>query len=105
MCDVYQLCRMEDVEYDLCPGRGTAKSGECPANSAKPSPKFFLSNTHPAPNSNQRSTEGPAGTYKIGPIRFDQPYQWTVRFHLYEECSELLATSPHGHVAFYVWVP
>lgn len=83
----------------------TRKIDGMPATGAKTSLEVFLANTHPAPNSNQRSTEGPAGTYKIGPIRFDQPYQWTVRFHLYEECSELLATSPHGHVAFYVWVP
>src|SRR6266852_324596 len=83
----------------------TRKIDGMPATGAKTSLEVFLSNTHPAPNSNQRSTEGPAGTYKIGPIRFDQPYQWTVRFHLYEECSELLATSPHGHVAFHVWVP
>lgn len=83
----------------------TRKIDGMPAAGARTSLEVFLSNTHPAPNSNQRSTESPAGTYRIGPIRFDQAGQWTVRFHLYEECSELLDTSPHGHVAFYIWVP
>ncbi len=83
----------------------TRKTDGAPAAGAKTSLEVFLSDTHPAPNSNQRSTEGPAGTYAIGPVRFDAAGQWTVRFHLYEECSELLDTSPHGHVAFYIWVP
>ena len=46
-----------------------------------------------------------AGKHKIGPIHFDAAGQWTIRFHIYEECSELLETSPHGHVAFYIAVP
>src|SRR5260221_252812 len=83
----------------------TRKIDGMPTTGAKTSLEVFLSDTHPAPNSNQRSTESPAGTYKIGPIRFDQAGQWTVRFHLYEECSALLDTSPHGHAAFYLWVP
>jgi len=83
----------------------TRKTDGAPAAGAKTSLEVFLSDTHPAPNSNQRSTEGPPGTYRIGPVRFDAAGQWTTRFHLYEECSELLDTSPHGHVAFYIWVP
>jgi len=30
---------------------------------------------------------------------------WTVRFHLFEECSDAPADSPHGHGAFFFTVP
>jgi len=92
----------QDVTFTAVAKR---KTDGMAAAGAKTSLEVFLNDTHPAPNSGQRSTEAPAGTYNIGPIRFDQPGQWTVRFHLYEECSELLRTSPHGHVAFYISVP
>src|SRR5579883_813456 len=45
--------------------------------------------------------EGPPGTYK-GPVYFDQPGQWTVRFHFFENCFDVLETSPHGHAAYHV---
>ncbi len=92
----------QDVSFTAI---ATRKTDGAPAGAAKVSLEVFLSDTHPAPNSNQSTTEGPAGTYKIAPVRFDQAGRWTVRFHLYEECSELLDTSPHGHAAFYIDVP
>ena len=49
-------------------------------------------------------TEGPPGTY-VGPVYFDQPGQWTVRFHFFEVCLDGLADSPHGHAAFHITVP
>ncbi|MEP7122246.1 MAG: hypothetical protein ABJE95_15100 [Byssovorax sp.] len=67
--------------------------------------EVFLNDTHPAPNSDAKVTESPTGTYKIGPIRFDAAGKWTVRFHVHEDCSDLSADSPHGHVAFFVNVP
>jgi hypothetical protein len=57
--------------------------------------------THPAVGSEFKLTEGPAGTYS-GKIAFDQAAQWTVRFHIHEECADLLPDSPHGHAAFFV---
>jgi hypothetical protein len=57
--------------------------------------------THPAPGSEFTLTEGPAGTYS-GKVVFDQAGQWTVRFHIHEECADLLADSPHGHAAFFI---
>jgi hypothetical protein len=45
------------------------------------------------------------GVYKVGPLPFDAPGTWTVRFHLYEECSDNPEDSPHGHAAFFVNVP
>ena len=83
----------------------TRKTDGMPAPVAKTSLEVFLNDMHPAPNSGQKSTENPAGTYRIGPIHFDAAGQWRIRFHIYEECSELLETSPHGHVAFYIAVP
>jgi len=68
-------------------------------------PDVFLSETHPAPNTNRTTSEGPAGTYKVGPIRFDASGRWTIRIHLYEECADVLETSQHGHAAFYIDVP
>ena len=75
------------------------------ASGAAPDAEVFLSSTHPAPNSGQKSAETSAGRYTVGPIRFDAPGRWTVRFHLHEDCEDTLDDSPHGHVAFYVDVP
>ena len=49
--------------------------------------------------------EDPAnpGTYS-GIIPFNQPGEWTVRFHIHEECYDV-PSSPHGHAAFHVMVP
>ena len=67
--------------------------------------EVYLSETHPAPNSDQIITPGAKGTYTLGPVLFDAPGTWTVRFHLFENCSDVEADSPHGHAAFYVEVP
>jgi hypothetical protein len=71
----------------------------------------------PASNANQNPSEIAPGVYVVGPLLFDEsnasgeagasgilPY-WTVRFHFYETCSDLLPDSPHGHAAFYLRVP
>jgi hypothetical protein len=31
--------------------------------------------------------------------------RWNVRFHMYEQCSDLTEDSPHGHITFFVDVP
>jgi hypothetical protein len=68
--------------------------------------EVFLSDTHPAPNSQTMTTEqAGVGSYSVGPILFDAAGRWTVRFHLFEECLDALPESPHGHAAFYVDVP
>jgi hypothetical protein len=64
--------------------------------------EVYLSDTHPAPPTSQAATESPDGTYKVGPIQFDAPGMWTVRFHLFENCLDYADDSPHGHAAFYV---
>lgn len=87
-----------------------------PVTGAQTDPEVFLGSggaetegcpktTRPPPNvAGQKTTEGPPGTYVIGPIRFDSPGNWTVRFHFYEHCYDQ-PESPHGHAAFLVHVP
>jgi hypothetical protein len=61
--------------------------------------------THPAPGSEfhfTQSTTMPG--YWSTNVVFDQAGQWTVRFHIHEECLDVLDDSPHGHAAFYVTV-
>jgi hypothetical protein len=60
--------------------------------------------THESPSTFEVLGEGPPGTY-TGRIVFDQPGQWTVRFHLFENCLDVLPNSPHGHAAFHITVP
>jgi len=65
----------------------------------------FLNETHPGDTASAQTTESSAGVYTIGPVRFDAPGVWTVRFHVFGDCEDLSEDSPHGHAAFYVDVP
>ena len=76
-----------------------------PATGANIYAEVYLSDTHEAPPTNQSAVESPPGTYKVGPIQFDAPGTWTVRFHLHENCLDYSDESPHGHAAFFVDVP
>jgi hypothetical protein len=49
-------------------------------------------------------SEGPPGTY-VGRTIFDTSGQWTIRFHLNENCLDVLPDSPHGHAAFHLTIP
>lgn len=61
--------------------------------------------THPSPSAPTLvETAAGSGVY-AGNIAFDAPGDWTVRFHIHEECADLLEDSPHGHVAFRVTLP
>jgi hypothetical protein len=71
--------------------------------------ELCLNDTHVIPSSDygpptgkQLVVEGPPGTYTIGPVEFDQPGKWTVRFHFNEICCDVADSSPHGHAAFFV---
>lgn len=83
----------------------TRRVDDQPLTGAYPRAEVYLDTTHPAPNSPQKPKEIAAGKYTVGPILFDKPGRWTVRFHFYEDCVDLTEDSPHGHVAFYVDVP
>jgi hypothetical protein len=83
-----------------------------PVTKASTFAELCLSDTHPAPGidsrpptGSQQVVEGPPGTYTIGPVQFDAPGNWTVRFHFDEFCCDTGPVSPHGHAAFHVTVP
>ncbi len=76
-----------------------------PARGAGVYAEATLGDTHPAPPTNQSAVEGPDGTYKVGPVRFDASGRWTVRFHFYGDCFDYADDSPHGHAAFYIDLP
>jgi len=97
--DVY---KDEDVAFTVTIA---SKLDGSPVKDAKPYVEAFLNDTHPAPNSDQKATETSDGTYEVGAVRFDASGRWTVRFHVFDECSDLSKESPHGHVAFYIDVP
>lgn len=75
-----------------------------PASGADPNAEVYLDDEHPAPNTSQAAHEIAPGAYSIGPVRFDAPGKWTVRFHLFQTCDDG-AGAPHGHAAFTVSVP
>jgi len=80
-----------------------------PASCAGVRPDISLSLTHGVKAPPDPAPEIASGVYSVGPIRFDAAgntpgHYWTVRFHLYEECTDT-DDSPHGHAAFYVSVP
>ena len=86
----------------------TERAGGAPMTGDDPdSPEVYLASnpSHISPSNKINAPEGPPGTYKIGPIVFDESGRWVVRFHFNEECSDTPEDSPHGHVAFYVDVP
>lgn len=95
------VCRGGDVTFTLTV---TRKADGMPATGANPYTETVLPPAHLA-GGNPTTKETMPGVYTIGPVRFDQPGKWYVRFHLYGDCEDTLDTSPHGHAAFYVSVP
>ncbi|MEO8875710.1 MAG: hypothetical protein ABI461_08995, partial [Polyangiaceae bacterium] len=70
-----------------------------------PNAECDTQSTHPSPSvANLIESPAGSGTY-VGKIVFDAPGNWTVRFHIHEECADVLEDSPHGHAAFRVAVP
>jgi hypothetical protein len=95
------ICQNADVTFTV---NANTTVDQAAVTDAQPYIEAFLDETHPAPNSDSNFTDKGDGTYEIGPIRFDAPGRWTVRFHFFGECADL-DESPHGHVAFFVDVP
>ena len=95
------LCQDEDVYFtiDL-----TYKADGKPVKGAMPEPDITLNATVPADTAAAEAEETSAGHYRLGPVRFPQPGDWTVRFHFSDSCTDS-ETSPHGHAAFFVTIP
>jgi hypothetical protein len=81
----------------------TTKADGKPVTGAPIDIESYLDDTHPSPNTTQVVKETSPGVYSVGPIAFDRSGQWTVRFHVHEECNDS-EQSPHGHGAFFVQV-
>jgi hypothetical protein len=96
-----QLCQGGDVYFTVTL---TNKSDGKPVTGATPSPDLAIGDVHPGIIEHAKSVEESPGTYKVGPVGFDQSGHWTVRFHFFGDCSDA-QESPHGHAAFYVDVP
>jgi hypothetical protein len=103
------ICENEGVFFTVTASYLTTGA---PLTGAYTYAELCLNDTHPAPpidsiapQGHQSVTENPPGTYKVGPVQFDAPGQWTVRFHFNELCDDVLPDSPHGHAAFFVDVP
>jgi hypothetical protein len=91
----------EDVYFNVTAIR--AADGT-PATGANVYLEAFIGN-HLPPTLQPPVTENAPGVYTIGPMEFDASGKWTVRFHFYEDCLDLLPDSPHGHSAYYINVP
>jgi hypothetical protein len=84
----------------------TMKDGGGPAKEADPEVNIITADDkHIAPETTPTVVESPDGTYKIGPVKFDQSGRWKLIFHLYEECSDIPKDSQHGHASFWFDVP
>ena len=96
----------------ICEGSGgvlftvtaTKKADGTPLTGAYPYVEAFLNDKHLSPDAGNYVEKG-NGVYDVGPIVFDQPGRWTVRFHFYGNCQDISDDSPHGHAAFFVDVP
>jgi hypothetical protein len=110
----------DDCKYDLswtstpvCEGApgvyftvtATRRADGSPLTGASPTPDVVLDCDHSIPNVPPASIELSPGTYRVGPVIFDKPGRWVYRFHFYGTCEDNLATSPHGHAAFWIQVP
>lgn len=97
------ICENQNVYFTVTVKKRTDGS---PVKGANVRPDVVLDCAHPIPNNpTDPSPEPTPGTYTVGPIVFDQPGKWVVRFHVFENCFDLADDSPHGHAAFYVQVP
>jgi hypothetical protein len=75
-----------------------------PATGANVQIEAYLTSSQPTPTVDIPSKELGGGAYRVGPVVFDHAGTWTVRFHVYETCTDA-PDSPHGHAAFFVNVP
>jgi hypothetical protein len=76
-----------------------------PATGADPYIEATLNDQFSAPPTDPKTKETAPGVYDIGPLQFDMPGMWLIRFHVYHTCLDLVETSPHGHAAFWLNVP
>jgi hypothetical protein len=96
------IYRSYDIHFTLTL---TNKTDGTPATGADPYIEATLDDKFSAPPTDQKANEKSPGVYDIGPMQFDMPGMWLVRFHVFHTCLDLVDTSPHGHAAFFIKVP
>jgi hypothetical protein len=99
------ICENQPVYFTVQVSR---RDNDVPVSGANTRPDVVLNCVHPIPNTpkpRDPSPEVAPGVYIVGPIAFDMPGTWVVRFHFNENCFDFSPQSPHGHAAFYVQVP
>jgi hypothetical protein len=96
------ICENSPVTFTVTAKNRTDNS---PLTGAAASWDAGLNCAHTSPSIPSGGTETSPGTYTVGPIVFDKPGKWVVRFHFYENCFDIVETSPHGHAAFWIQVP
>jgi hypothetical protein len=97
------ICEKQPIYFTVSVKSRTDHSA---VTSANVRPDVVLNCSHPTPAMPaDPSPESPPGTYRVGPVVFDMPGRWVVRFHIHSDCFDILPTSPHGHAAFWVDVP
>ncbi|HEY1696064.1 MAG TPA: hypothetical protein VGG39_28050 [Polyangiaceae bacterium] len=99
------ICENTDVYFTVT---ATYRTDGSPLTGANARPDIVLDCTHSIPNTPKPadpSPENSPGVYTVGPVSFDKPGRWVVRFHFNETCLDIADDSPHGHAAFWVDVP
>jgi hypothetical protein len=99
---VTPICENEDTTFTV--SVKLRIDGE-PVTGAAPDLEVLDAQGIPAAEGSQTATEKSDGVYEIKGIRFTKSGKWTVRFHVFETCSDAPEDSPHGHAAFFVDVP
>jgi len=98
------ICEKADVTFTVTVKKRTP--GNPPLTGAGPSIEVLDPGGLPGfGEGSQKQTEKSPGVYAIGPIHFNKPGKWTIRFHFFETCSDTPEDSPHGHAAFFIDVP
>jgi hypothetical protein len=91
---------------DIPPSEGVLPEAFIPTSlaAACDDMSVHFSPTQFGPGTGLLETRPTSGVY-VGSIIFDRAGEWTVRFHIHEECADALDDSPHGHAAFHITVP
>lgn len=98
------ICEKADVTFTVTVKKRTP--GNAPLTGAAPSLEVLDPIGLPGfGEGSQTHTEKSPGVYDIGPIHFNKPGKWTIRFHFFATCSDAREDSPHGHAAFFIDVP
>jgi len=97
------ICRNQPASFTV---KVTKRAERMPLTGANVRPDVVLDCNHTVSSrAADPSPEPVPGTYTVGPVVFDRPGNWSVRFHFFENCYDYLPDTPHGHAAFWVTVP